>query len=260
MLKKMIALTIGSLLASSSVLAAIKTELVEYTVNDKKMEGYLAYDDAKKAPLPGILIVPDRNGLLQFDKDKAEQLAKQGYAAFAVDMYGKGVRPRDAKEAAEFTVPFSKNRQLMRADVLAGFNKFISMPVVDAKKVLVIGYCFGGTTALELARTGVPLIGTAVFHGGLSNPTPEDSKNIKGSLLVMNGADDPSSPPTLVASFKDEMEKAHVDLTLIAYKGAVHAFTHPSAGNDNSKGAAYNAEADKKSWEDFETFLKKIFK
>ncbi len=132
------------------------------------------------------------------------------------------------------------------------------MKQVNPRKILVIGYCFGGTTALELARSGAPLVGTVSFHGGLSTPTPEDAKNIKGPVLAMHGADDPNVPPAEVKAFKDEMSRAKVKLEFIAYPGAVHAFTNPAAGNDNSKGAAYNANADKKSWIAFEKFLKQV--
>jgi len=260
MFKEMIALTVGLLFASNNVLAAIKTEPVAYSANGKTMEGYLAYDDSQKSLGPGILLIPDWMGISQFDKDKAEQLAKQGYVVFVVDMYGKGLRPSDAKEAAQFTAQFYKNTQLWRSEILAAFNKFTDMKLVNPQKVLAMGYCFGGSTALELARTGAPLIGTAVFHGGLATSTLEDAQNIKGPVLIMNGEDDPHVPPAMVAAFKEEMKQAHVDLTFINYKGAVHAFTHISAGNDNSSGVAYNAAADKKSWEDLQKFLKKVFK
>ena len=122
-----------------------------------------------------------------------------------------------------------------------------------------MGYCFGGTSALELARSGAPLVGTATFHGGLSNPTPEDAKKIKGRILVMHGADDPFVAAAEVTAFKNEMKKTNVKMSFIAYPGAVHGFAIPGSGNDNSKGMAYNKEADKKSWIAFEKFLKEVF-
>jgi len=126
---------------------------------------------------------------------------------------------------------------------------------VNPDKVVAIGYCFGGTTVLELARSGAPVIGTVSFHGGLSTPTPEDAKNIKGAVLALHGADDPHVPDTQVKQFKEEMKG--VNMEFIAYSGAMHSFTNPAA-NDKSKGLLYNAEVDKKSWIAFENFLKKI--
>ncbi len=250
-------LILGSLCMANNVFAAIKTENVDYTNNGTTMEGFVAYDDAAKNPQPGILIVHDWMGLGKFTKEKAEKLAKEGYVAFAVDVYGKGIRPKDQKEAGEFAKKYKDDRNLLRAHMNAAYDKLKSMKEVDPNKIVVMGYCFGGTAALELARSGVPLKGTATFHGGLSSPTPADAKNIKGPVLVMHGADDPNVPPKEVQAFKEEMKNGGVQLTFIAYPGAVHAFTNPDAGNDNSKGAAYNKEADQSSWKEFEKFLKK---
>jgi dienelactone hydrolase len=248
-----------SLLAANNAFAAIKIEPVEYQAGDITMQGYVAYDDAVKAAQPGILIVPDWMGLGQFAKDKAEQLAKEGYVAFAVDVYGKGVRPKDNNEAAALATKYKEDRNLLRSHMQAAYDKFTSMKEVDPKKIVVMGYCFGGTAALELARNGALLVGTATFHGGLSNPTPENANKIKGQVLVMHGADDPNVNAQEVAAFKKEMQDAKVNLTFVAYPGAVHAFTNPDAGSDNSKGVAYNEDADKKSWIEFEKFLKKVF-
>jgi len=245
---------------ATSASAAVKTETVEYKSADGTlMEGYVAYDDAIKSPRPGIIIVHDWMGLAQFDKDKAEQLARQGYVAFAADVYGKGVRPANVDEAKPLATKYKDDRSLLRSHIHAAYDTLVAMKQVNAKKMLVMGYCFGGTTALELARDGVPLVGTVTFHGGLSNPTPEDAKNIKGRILVLHGADDPFVPAPEVQAFKDEMKTASIDMKFIAYPGAVHAFTNPAAGNDNSKGAAYNTAADKASWTEFENFLKEVF-
>lgn len=245
---------------SNSATAKIITSPIEYTFNKTVMEGYVAYDDSIQKPMPGILIVHDWMGLGQFTKDKALALANQGMVAFAVDIYGKNVRPQNSEEAAKLATQYKEDRQLLRAHIGAAYDKLVTMNDVDPKKILVMGYCFGGTTALELARSGANLIGTAIFHGGISTPTPLDAKNIKGEVLIMHGADDPNVPPAEVKAFKAEMKNAKIKMDFIAYRGAVHAFTNPAAGNDNSKGAAYNAEADKKSWIDFQNFLKKVLK
>lgn len=248
-----------TLLLSSPVQAAIKTSFMEYKSADGTlMQGYVAYDDAVTTPRPGILIVHDWMGLSQFTKDKAVQLAKEGYVAFAADIYGKGVRPANEKEAGALATKYKDDRNLLREHIRAAYDSFASIQLVDAQKIVVMGYCFGGTTALELARSGAPLAGTVSFHGGLSTPTPKDAKHIHGSVLALHGADDPHVPPAEVTAFKKEMKDAKVNLTFIAYPGAVHAFTNPAAGNDNSKGAAYNETADKASWAEFEKFLKKV--
>lgn len=260
MLKKSLAFLATSLFLTHSAMAVVKTQLIEYTIEGTTMEGFLAYDDAKKTPQPGIMIVPDWMGLGEFSKQKAESLAKEGYVAFAVDVYGKGVRPKSSEEAGKLADTYKNNRPLLREHMKAAYNKLIEMKQVNPKKIMVMGYCFGGMGALELARTGAPLVGTATFHGTLSNPTPEDAKNIKSAVLVMHGADDPHVNKNEVEAFKKEMKNANVNLKFVQYPGAVHAFTNPEAGNDNKKGVAYNARADKKSWEEFQQFLKKIFK
>lgn len=240
--------------------AKIITTPVDYDFNETVLEGYVVYDDSIKAPMPGMLIVHDWMGLGQFSKDKALELAKLGFVAFAVDIYGKNIRPQNSEEAGKLATKYKQDRQLLRARMTAAYDKLIGMKNVDPKKILVMGYCFGGTAALELARSGAELTGTISFHGGLSSPTPLDAKNIKGKVLIMHGADDPNVPPVEVNAFKKEMQIAKIKMDFIEYKGAVHAFTNPAAGNDNSKGVAYNAEADKKSWLDFQGFLKKALK
>ncbi len=222
------------------------------------MEGLIAQDPAAKSNRPAILIVHDWMGPGKFTEDKAFQLAKQGYVAFAVDIYGQGNRPKDQTEAGALAKKFKNDRTLLRQRIRAAFEHVLKVPNVDKSKIVIIGYCFGGTTALELARSGANLAGTVSFHGGLSSPTPQDAKNIKGKVLVLHGADDPAVPPKEVEDFKKEMKDAKVNMKFVAYPGAVHAFTNPAAGNDNKKGAAYNAEADKKSWTEFENFLAAI--
>ena len=128
-------------------------------------------------------------------------------------------------------------------------------PKVDAENLAAIGYCFGGTTALELARAGADLKGVVSFHGGLDTPDPADAKRIRGKILVLTGADDPVVPKEQVAAFEDEMKKANIDSKVISYPGAVHGFTNPAAGDDPKKGVAYNKEADEKSWEEMKASI-----
>jgi dienelactone hydrolase len=238
--------------------AEIVTKTVEYKQGETVMEGFLAYDSAGPAKKPGVLVVHDWKGLGPGPKARAEQLAKMGYVAFAADIYGKGGRPAPGKEGATAGAYF-KDRALMRSRVVAAFDELSRQPNVDAGRIAAIGYCFGGTTVLELARSGAGVVGTVVFHGILDTPTPADAKNIKGKVLVLHGADDPYVPDAQLKAFEDEMRAAKVDWQVVKYSGAVHAFAVVEAGNDPSKGAAYNATADRRSWKAMEDFFAEIF-
>ena len=244
---------------ASPAQAAIKTEKVEYKAGDTTLQGFLAYDDANPKPRPGVLLIHDWMGVGDYAESRAKQLAELGYVAFAADIYGEGVRPADPKEAGALAGKYKGDRSLYRERLKAGLAQLTGNKFVAPGQVAVIGYCFGGTGALELARDGAALKGVVTFHGGLSTPTPADAKNIKCPVLVLHGADDPFVKPDEVAAFKKEMDDAKVQYQFIAYPGAVHSFTRPDAGNDNSKGAAYNEAADKKSWAEMKKFFGQIF-
>jgi len=243
---------------SASAFAKIKTEVVEYKDGDTVCEGFLAYDDASDKPRPGVLVVQDWTGVGDYVKGRAQQLAELGYVAFCADIYGKGVRPTDPKECAAEAGKYKGDRPMLRARVKAGLDQLVKNPLVQKDKVAAIGYCFGGTTVLELARSGADVQGTVSFHGGLGSPTPDDAKNIKGKVLVCHGADDPFVKPDEVAAFKDEMAKGAVSFKFVAYPGAVHSFSNPKAGSDNSKGSAYNEAADKESWAAMKVFFAEV--
>ena len=243
-----------------TVRAAIHTETVEYKQGDATLEGFVAYDDAIQGKRPGVLVVHQWMGLTDYEKKRAEMLAQLGYVAFCADIYGKGVRPQNTAEAGAQAGKYKSDRQLLRARVNAGLEALRHQPLVDSKRIAAIGYCFGGTTVLELARSGADVAGVVSFHGGLDAPNPDDGKNIKCKVLVCHGADDPFSSPQDIAALENEMRKGGVDWQLIKYGGAVHSFTQPMAGNDNSKGAAYNEKADKRSWEAMKQFFAEIFK
>jgi dienelactone hydrolase len=244
---------------SGSVKAALHTQTVEYKQGDTALEGYLAYDDTTAAKRPGVLVIHDWMGIGPIAKGRADGLARKGYVAFAADIYGKDVRPKNSMEAGEQAGKYKGDRALLRARVLAALDVLRKQRNVDPNRIAAIGYCFGGTTVLELARSGAEIAGVVSFHGGLDTPTPGGARNIKCKVLVLHGADDPFVPPPQVAVFEDEMRKAGVDWQLIIYSGAVHAFTNPEAGNDNSKGAAYNERADKRSWAAMKQFFAEIF-
>lgn len=257
-MKTLLAMIFG-LTAATAAQAAIKTEIVEYKDGDTVLEGYLAYDAKKAAKRPGVLVVHEWNGINANTKRRVEQLAKAGYVAFAADIYGKGVRPKDQTEAAAASDIYKKDRALMRRRVQLALDTLKKHKAVNGKTA-AIGYCFGGTTVLELARSGADVLGVVSFHGGLSTPNTADAKNIKGKVLVLHGADDKFVPDTEVAAFENEMRGGNVDWELVKYSKAVHSFTNPDAGNDPSKGMAYNAEADQRSWIAMSNFFNEIFR
>ncbi len=253
--------TLLVLICAMTVRTAIQTRTVEYKQGDTTLEGFVAWDDAMKGARPGVLVVHQWMGLTDYEKHRAEMLAQLGYVAFCADIYGKGVRPQNTQEAGALVGKYKGgDRQLLRARVNAGLDALRHQPLVDPKRIAAIGYCFGGTTVLELARSGAELNGVVSFHGGLDAPHPDDGKDIKCKVLVLHGADDPFSSPQDIAALENEMRQGGVDWQLVKFGGAVHAFTQPMAGNDNSKGAAYNERADKRSWEYMKLFFAGIFK
>jgi dienelactone hydrolase len=246
--------------ATLSANAAIVSKPVEYRQGDAVLEGYSVYDDALAGKRPAVLVVHQWKGLGDYEKKRAEMLAKLGYNVFAVDIYGRGVRPSNPKDAGAEAGRYKNDRALLRARVRAGLDVLARHELTDPKRIAAIGYCFGGTTVLELARSGADLAGVVSFHGGLSSPTPGDAKDIKAKVLVLHGADDPNVPATEVAAFEEEMRQGKVDWQLVTYGGAVHSFTDWGAGNDNSRGAAYNEWADRRSWDAMKQFFAELFK
>jgi len=243
---------------TSSAWSAVKTQTVEYKQGDVVLEGYLAYDDALTGKRPGILVVHEWKGLNGYAKRRADMLAQLGYVAFAADIYGKGIRPQTIPEAADISGKFKADRALLRARVNAGLDVLKAQPNVDPSQLAAIGYCFGGTSVLELGRSGADVKGIVSFHGGLSSPTPLDARNIKAKILALHGAVDPFVKADEVAAFEKEMQDAHVNYRLIKYPGAMHGFTNPDNKGIPS-GALYNNAADKASWIEMQKFFKEIF-
>ena len=237
--------------------AEIVSKPIEYKEGSTTLEGLWVHDDAAQGKRPSVLVVHQWKGLGDYEKKRAEMLAKLGYNVFAVDIYGKGIRPSNPKDAAAEAGKYKSDRALLRARVNAGLEQLKKLGPTDPKRIAAIGYCFGGTTALELARSGADIAGVVSFHGGLGAAPP--GKPLKAKVLALHGADDPFVPPDEVKAFEDEMRKASVDWQLVAYGNSVHSFTDWGAGNDNSKGAAYNEKADKRSWEAMKQFFGEIF-
>lgn len=238
--------------------SAVKTEEVEYRHGDLTLSGYFAWDDSVKGPRPAVMVVHEWWGHGAYSRRRAQQLARLGYLAFANDMYGKGVYASDHEEAGKLAGAVRGDRALMRSRALAGVEALRRHKLADPARVAAIGYCFGGTTVLELARAGAELRGVASFHGSLDTPNPASPGSVKAKVLVLHGADDAWVQPA-VPAFEGEMRAAQADWQLVSYGGAVHSFTVREAGGDPSKGAAYNAAADRRSWQALEAFLKEIF-
>jgi len=257
-MKKLI-LAIIIITFSMKAKSEIVTKEIEYKDGTTILQGYLAYDNSNSDLRPGILIVHQWKGLTDYEKKRAKELAELGYVAFALDIYGKDVRPSTSDEAGKEATKYYSDRNLYRERLNSGLSELMKQEYVNKNEIAAIGYCFGGSGVLELARSGAEIRGVMSFHGGLSTPTPEDAKNIKCKISVQHGAIDPFVPEEEVIAFKKEMEDAKVDYVLTEYSGAVHAFTMEGAGNDPTKGAAYNLNADKRSWEAMKAFFKEIF-
>lgn len=209
--------------------------------------------------LPAVLVVHQWMGPGANDEMRARKLAELGYGAFVADIYGKDTRPADVKAAGEAAGRFKGDRALFRARLTANYKKMLEMKGVDPTNTAAIGYCFGGTGVLELARTGAGLKGVVSFHGGLDSTDAEDGKRIKAKVLVLHGADDPYVPKADIEAFIAELNGGGVTWEMTSYSGAVHAFTQKDAGDDSSKGVAYNPRADQRSWTAMTSFLADAF-
>lgn len=243
---------------SQAASAKLVTQTVEYRQNDTVMQGYLAYDDAVPGKRPGVLVVHEWWGLNEFAKEQADKLAQMGYVALAADMYGQGRVTQDPEEARKLAGQV-RGTPLMRERARAGLEVLKKHKLVDPQNLAAMGFCFGGTTVLELAYSGADVKGVVSFHGGLTAPKPEDLKNLKAAILVLHGADDPLVKPEEIKVFQEAVRQAGADWQMIYYGGAVHSFTSPKAGSDKSKGVAYDAKAAARSWQHMRLFLGKIF-
>ena len=217
------------------------------------------YDDEGEAKRPGVLLVHAWRGHGKNVREQAKRIAKLGYTAFALDMYGKGVLAKDNREAAKMAGRFYEDRALMVGRARAGLAQLKKHARVDPERIAAIGFCFGGTVVLELARHGEDLDGVVSFHGGLKFPKAPKQREVKARVLVCHGADDPFVPPADVVRFWKEMAAARARYEILVLSGAVHAFTDPGAGDDPSRGAAYDAEAARMSWHAMQGMFRELF-
>lgn len=238
----------GLVLATGSAHAAVKVQTVDYKQGDTVLEGWLVYDAGSHGKRPGVVIYPAYWGPSAHEKDVAEKLANMGYVVFVADIYGKGIRPNTPQAAGAESAKFYKDRPLLLERAQAAFDQLRQPPMVDTNKLAAIGYCFGGAPALDLARSGAPLVDTVTFHGTLGTPNPGADK-IKGHVLALHGAADPIVNAQAVAAFEKEMTEGAVDWQVVLYGGVMHAFTDNTHPSNPAHGTKYDAVADRRSWQ-----------
>jgi dienelactone hydrolase len=260
-MKRLPLVLISALAPLVSAHAALVERKVEYKQGDTVLEGFHVHDDAISGKRPAVLVIHQWTGLSNYEMRRARMLAELGYNVFAADIYGKGVRPPAPGPAGEEAGKYKGDRALYRARLMAGLEVLQKDELTDPSKIAAIGYCFGGTGVLELARAAAPLKGVVSFHGGLSAAEGFAAKagTSMPRILALHGAADPYVPAAEVAAFEKEMTAAGADWKLVPYEGAVHAFTQPQAGDDPSKGAAYQEKADRLSWAAMKDFFAAIF-
>jgi len=226
----------------------VKTEDVEYHADGARLVGYLAVDDSKPGQRPGVLVAPEGGGLVDLTKSIARRLAEAGYAAFAMDYYGDGKPLSDLNEAMPRIMAFMAEPSGIRARAAAALAVLAAQPQTDPGRLAAIGYCFGGTTVLELARSGADVKAVVGFHSGLGTARPQDATQIRAKVLTCIGALDPIIPPDQRLAFEKEMTDGGVDWRMNLYGGAGHSFTNPDVGALGRPGFEYHAETDRRSW------------
>jgi len=248
--------------AAGNLQAGIKETTLSYKSGEQSCSGFVAWDGGIKGKRPVVLVVPEWWGLNEYAKMRARKLAELGYLAMAVDMFGNGKIAADPKEAQECTKPFYNNPGLSKSRLDAAIEIILKNPMADPENMAAIGYCFGGSVVLNSAKLGAGLKGVVSFHGGLGG-APVSKSLLKAALLVCHGGSDKTVPQHDVDALKQQMDSVGADFTFIVYANATHAFTNPDAtrlGRQFNLPIEYNAEADKKSWNDMKAFLSRVFK
>lgn len=247
--------------ASAYAQAAMRTQTIDYTVDGKAMQGVLVWDDSVTTPRPGLLMIPDWTGINPTNVGFAESIAGKDYVIFMGDMYGQDLRPKDSKEAQAAVKPLMADRPLLRRRVVAAFAELKKLAAnhaapIDAGKLAAIGFCFGGTSVLDLARTGSDVTTVVSFHGGLSVDDPALDKHIKARVLAMNGADDKGTMPDAPA-FMHDMQQSSAPWQFVAFGGATHCFSEPWA--NSPPGCVYDAPVAKRSFALMHAWLGEAF-
>lgn len=235
---------------------------VSYVANGTKLKGYVAYDNDYKGKRPAVLVVHEWWGYNAYARHRADMLAQQGYTALAVDMYGDGKVAQHPADAGKFAAEVSKNMPMAKSRFEAGMKVLRNQKTVDASEMAAIGYCFGGGVVLNMARLGEPLKAVVSFHGSLGSDIVVQPGQIKARIASFTGEEDPMIGADKVAAFKQEMTAAHADFSVVTYPGVKHSFTNPDAdelGKRFNLPLAYNADADKDSWQQAMVLLKEVF-
>jgi dienelactone hydrolase len=238
----------------------MKSETVSYGHEGVDLEAYVAYDEQRTGSRPAILIAHEWFGISDHEREAARQLAHSGYLAFAADLYGVRNRPQTTEEAARMATEYrAGDRHLLRGRVSAALTEMKKHPQARKGATGALGFCFGGTAVLELARSGAETRGVVSFHGGLAPSTASRSPKVHAAVLALHGADDPFVPAAEVAAFQEEMRSRAVDWQLVFYGGAVHSFTNPKAGSDPSQGLAYEPRSAARAWQAALAFFEERF-
>ena len=237
---------------------SIQTRLVEYVDKDSVLEGMLVWDDEFRGPRPGVLVSHAWSGRSDYEEGKARRLAELGYVAFALDLYGKGVRGSSIEENSALMQPFLDDRAMLQQRLMLAVDTVRQQDEVNAAQVAAVGFCFGGLCVLDIARTGAALAGVVSFHGLLGAPGNTGDKTISAKVLVLHGWDDPMAPPEAVLELTRELSDRQANWQLHAYGNTLHAFTNPDA-NDKALGTVYSAAADRRSWKAMQDFLTELF-
>ena len=236
----------------------MREQYIEYRDGDSLHEGFLCYDESLPGPRPAVLICHGYTGRDDFVDRKARRLAWQGYACFALDNYGKGKRGRNPEESTALMTPFMKDRKMLLKRLQAGLTTARSMPIVDSRRIAIMGFCFGGLCALDLARSNADIRAAVAFHGILK-PSGLTEPKVRAKVLMLHGYDDPLAPPEDVLAVAKEFTDAGADWQIHAYGHTVHAFTNPVAQN-RAAGMQYDEAADRRSWHALEEFLGEALK
>ena len=253
------ALALSLMLFTSSAFAAVIGKDVSYKAGDTVMQGFLAYDDAVKGKRPGVLVVPEWWGVNDYARKRARMLAREGYVALVVDMYGNGQVANNPKEAGALAGSVNKNPPLALSRFRAAEHFLNNQPNVKKGELAALGYCFGGGVVLNMARAGEPLKAVVTYHGVLATDVAVKPGDIKASLRIFHGEADPIVPPAQVEAFKAEMDNAKADYMLVSYPGVKHTFTNREADSYAAQFGLplkYDNEADTDSWTRTQEFLK----
>jgi dienelactone hydrolase len=256
-----LAAALFTLLCALPADAAIVKHPVDYT--DEKgtaLHGYVVYDDAVSGKRPGVIVIHDWRGLTDYTNMRCDMLAKLGYIAFAADIYAEDVHTQGPAAWMKEVTLYKGDRDLYRERARAAYQAFLKQPLLDASRIGAIGYCFGGTGVIEMARDGLNLKGVVSFHGGLDSQPLSPGATIKAKVLALCGADDPYEKPDDMKAFEQQLRDNNVDYQIVSYGHAVHAFTDAGVDALNQPGAKYNAAADHRSWEAMRDFFAEIFR